>query len=175
MIREITDIDQFDEAAAQWNNKLNKRFWKMKVSSSRHFRFNPNSIHKNLRSSFVDGLMNPSKKEKIKLWSYYEGEKSIAGCVFFENYNFLLGQTCLQEVLWQLNGKFANRFKEIKILKQLLETAENYAVEHSIDSICISRDPKLHAPFKYESFSIKNNYTKKDYHPMSIFYIKYLK
>ena len=175
MIQEITDIDQFDEAASQWNNKLNKRFWKMKVSSSPNFRFNPDSIHKNLRSSFIEGLMNPNKNEKIKLWSYYEGDKSIAGCVFFENYNFLLGQTCLQEVLWQLNGKLANCFKEIKILKELLDTAENYAIESGIDSIVISRDPKLHAPFSDKSFSIKNNYTKKDYHPMSIQYIKYLK
>ena len=173
MIKEICSIEDFDKAAEEWNIKSNFTFWTSSLASSKNHRFNPDSIEQKLRFMFLEGLNNPEAKDKVKIWSYEKNKKSIAGCVFVETYNFLLGENCLQEILWQFNGKFANSFEEIKILNALFKNAENYATTKKLDSIVIGRDPKIHKPCK--EIQIKNFYTNQGYHPFSVFYIKSLK
>jgi hypothetical protein len=174
MIKEIADIDSFDKAVEEWNNDTNLSFWQELGVEQKH-NFNADSIETRFRLMFLQSLTNPKQEEKIKLWSYEEDGKSIAGCAFSENYNFLMGENVLQEMLWQFNGKFAKTYKEVKILNLLLKHAEEYARSKKLDSIIIGRDPRLHKPFMNNKIEIKNYYTNQDYTAFSVFYIKSLK
>lgn len=174
MIKEITDIEAFDKAAQEWNNNSNLSFWERLGVEKKH-QFDPDSIETRFRLMFLRSITNPNQEEKIKLWSYEENGKSIAGCAFSEQYHFLLGEHVLQELLWQFNGKFAKTYKEVKILNLLLKHAEKYARSKQLDSIVIGRDPRLHKPFNNSDIEIKNYYTNQDYKAFSVFYIKSLK
>jgi len=171
MIKQIISIEDFDKMASEWNNEKNFNFWTSKISSRKN-KFNPDTIESRLRINFIQTITNPTFPEKIRIWSYEQKGKSVAGCAFAETFNFLLAQNCLQEIFWQFNGRLASSFKEVKILKLLSKKAEEYAKQKKLDSIIIGRNPSMHQPFNSGKIKIKNHYTNQGYDPLTFFYIK---
>ena len=173
MIKEVKSINHFDKLAREWNCPENKIFWThQSCRQGRHF--DPDSIEKNLKSLFISTLQTGEVLPFIKMWSFEENDRSLAGCVFSGNKNFMMNEKIFEEILWQVPGKYASTIKHKKIMIELLKTAENYARKSGFKVISISRDPQLHNFTKEKNSGIKNYYTRNNYEAAAIQYFKTL-
>ena len=109
MITEVKDLAHFDKCASIWNNKKNINFWKLQSCLADNF-FDPESIEFNLRNMLIDSLSKD--RPTLKIWSYEEEGVSLGGGVYIIRENFMMGENVLEEILWQIPGKFAESYKE---------------------------------------------------------------
>ena len=173
MIKEVTTLDYFNSLAINWNCPNNKFFWT--TQSCRMGRnFHPDSIEQNFRNLFIDSQSKGEILPYIKIWSFEKDGKSIAGCVFRGEKNVMMNEIVFEEILWQMNGKYAKSIEERKIMLELLNHAEQYAKQAGFKAIVLSRDPALHNFTREKNSGINNYYTRNGYEASSIKYTKTL-
>ena len=174
IIKEINTPLEFDKASLQWKTAQNTPFWNS-ISPIGIPKFCEDSVESFLRQGIVKLASHGEILPLLKIWSYSENGKSLAGCCFSGRVDPMTNSKLFEEILWQFNGKIAGSIKEKKIMVQLLKAAENYAKINSFDSFIVSRSPNMHSTNKENNFKIDNFYTRNGFAAESIRYSKKLK
>lgn len=174
MIKEIKNLQELDKASKDWLEASTQDHVE-NISNTSIGSFNKDSV-----SFFVASMLKKSIEREgvlpyIKIWSFEELGKSLAGCCYVAKKDPLTNLNQFEEFMWQCKGKLAGSLKEKKIMLSLLRHAENYAKAAGLDTLILSRDPKFHKVNKHNKLEICNNYTRNKFSVSQITYSKKLK
>ena len=174
MIKEVDSIKEFEKGARIWNSPQNRPFWENHSCLQGQI-YDPDYIENNIKLLFLHTINNPDTLPCIKIWNYKENNKILAGCAFQAEENMMTRRIVFEEIYWQMCGKFANSFKESKILLKLLKNAESYAKKSDMDSIAFSRHLNMHKLADTNDLRVSNFYTRNGFSAQTVLYSKSLK